>query len=125
MKKFDQINVIPFIDIMLVLLAIVLLTASFTKNGKLDVALPAAKNAETINQKIMPKIITVDANNRLYLEDQAVNLDTISNAMKTWDKSQPVLLKIDKTADFENFVQLSDHLKANELRKVSVLTEGN
>ena len=34
MKKFDQINVIPFIDIMLVLLAIILMTATFTPRAK-------------------------------------------------------------------------------------------
>ena len=43
MKKFDQINVIPFIDIMLVLLAIVLMTATFIAQGKIDVNLPTSK----------------------------------------------------------------------------------
>jgi len=42
MKKFDSINVIPFIDIMLVLLAIVLTTATFVANGQLDIALPSS-----------------------------------------------------------------------------------
>ena len=37
MKKFDEINIIPFIDIMLVLLAIVLVTASFISQGKIQV----------------------------------------------------------------------------------------
>ena len=37
MKKFDEINIIPFIDIMLVLLAIVLVTASFISQGKIKV----------------------------------------------------------------------------------------
>ena len=36
MKKFDEINIIPFIDIMLVLLAIVLITASFISQGKIQ-----------------------------------------------------------------------------------------
>ena len=40
MKKFDQINVIPFIDIMLVLLAIVLMTATFIAQGKIDAKTP-------------------------------------------------------------------------------------
>jgi len=47
MKKFDQINVIPFIDIMLVLLAIVLMTATFIAQGKIDVNLPTSKAPAT------------------------------------------------------------------------------
>jgi len=42
-KKFDSINVIPFIDIMLVLLVMVLTTATFIKQGVIPVALPEAK----------------------------------------------------------------------------------
>ena len=42
MKKFDEINIIPFIDIMLVLLAIVLITASFISQGKIQVNVPKA-----------------------------------------------------------------------------------
>ncbi len=42
MKRFDQINVIPFIDIMLVLLAIVLTTATFISQGRLDINVPTA-----------------------------------------------------------------------------------
>ena len=42
-KKFDEINVIPFIDIMLVLLVMVLTTATFIKQGVIPVNLPEAK----------------------------------------------------------------------------------
>ncbi|EJS88741.1 biopolymer transport protein [Pasteurella multocida subsp. multocida str. Anand1_cattle] len=44
MKKFDEINIIPFIDIMLVLLAIVLITASFISQGKIQVNVPKASS---------------------------------------------------------------------------------
>lgn len=45
MKKFDQINVIPFIDIMLVLFAIVLTTASFISQGVISVNPPTSSTA--------------------------------------------------------------------------------
>lgn len=48
MKRFDTINVIPFIDIMLVLLAIVLTTASFIATGKLDIAVPQSSSTEAL-----------------------------------------------------------------------------
>lgn len=123
MKKFDQINVIPFIDIMLVLLAIVLLTASFTHNGKIDVSLPAADNAEPVETQELPHVITVKADGSTYLDDQAQDLGAIETAMNGWQKNQPILLKIDKQSAFEHFVNLTALLKKEELRNVSILTE--
>lgn len=123
MKKFDQINVIPFIDIMLVLLAIVLLTASFSKNGKIDVSLPAADNAEEVATDSLPRIISVSENGQLYLDDSESNLDSIEKNMADWPKVQPILLKIDRNAAFDFFVQISSLLKEYELRNISVLTE--
>lgn len=123
MKKFDQINVIPFIDIMLVLLAIVLLTASFSKNGKIDVSLPAADNAEALSQDSLPRIISVSQNGQFYLDDQESSLENIGQNMAQWNKAQPILLKIDRNASFDTFVQISNQLKAHELKNISVLTE--
>lgn len=123
MKKFDQINVIPFIDIMLVLLAIVLLTASFSKNGKIDVSLPAADNAEEVATDSLPRIISVSENGQLYLDDSESNLDSIEKSMADWPKDQAILLKIDRNAAFDFFVQISSLLKEYELRNISVLTE--
>ena len=50
-KKFDSINVIPFIDIMLVLLVMVLTTATFIKQGVIPVNLPEAKATDQIDTK--------------------------------------------------------------------------
>lgn len=125
MKKFDQINVIPFIDIMLVLLAIVLLTASFSKNGKIDVSLPAADNAEEVATDSLPRIISVSENGQLYLDDSESNLDSIEKSMADWPKDQAILLKIDRNAAFDFFVQISSLLKEYELRNISVLTENH
>lgn len=50
-KRFDSINVIPFIDIMLVLLVMVLTTATFIKQGIIPVDLPQAKASEQKEEK--------------------------------------------------------------------------
>ena len=49
-EKFDEINIIPFIDIMLVLLAIVLITASFISQGKIQVNVPKPVQRSHSNQ---------------------------------------------------------------------------
>ena len=124
MKKFDQINVIPFIDIMLVLLAITLLTASFTHNGKIDVSLPSADNADPVESEKLPKVITVDKEQHYYLDNSSeqISLQQIEAEMKSWEKSQPILLKLDREAPFETFVSLSELLKTYQLKNISVLT---
>ena len=48
LQKYDSINVIPFIDVLLVLLAIVLLTSTFITKGIIPIALPNASNADTL-----------------------------------------------------------------------------
>lgn len=66
MKRFDQINVIPFIDIMLVLLAIVLTTATFVAQGRIPLQLPEAEHAaQPVNEK--PMEISIDERARSIL----------------------------------------------------------
>ena len=48
LKKYDSINVIPFIDVLLVLLTIVLMTSTFISKGIIPIALPQASNADTL-----------------------------------------------------------------------------
>ena len=59
MKRFDQINVIPFIDVMLVLLAIVLTTATFVAQGTIPVNLPVSQSASKFRDQ-KPVEITID-----------------------------------------------------------------
>ena len=66
MKRMDQINVIPFIDIMLVLLAIVLTTATFIVEGRLQIRLPAA-TSQTPPPAVERVEIAVDAAGGLFL----------------------------------------------------------
>ena len=60
-KRFDSINVIPFIDIMLVLLVMVLTTATFIKQGVIPVALPTAKAStkEDVKKELKSSIIMI------------------------------------------------------------------
>ena len=67
MKKFDEINIIPFIDIMLVLLAIVLVTASFISQGKIKVNVPKASSTVAFKSDELTKLLTVTADKQLYL----------------------------------------------------------
>lgn len=123
MKKFDQINVIPFIDIMLVLLAIVLMTASFISQGKIKVNVPEIEIAEKLTgNDVSGYYITVTADGAYYLNDKAASLELLANNMQHWQNNQPVTLKIDAKAPFDDFVQISDLLRKNNLDNIQVIT---
>lgn len=73
MKKFDDINIIPFIDIMLVLLAIVLITASFISQGKIKVNLPQAKSTVEVQADDMAKLLAITKNGDVYVNDKPMD----------------------------------------------------
>ncbi len=121
MKKFDQINVIPFIDIMLVALAIVLLTATFITQGIIEINLPTAKNAVAESQ-LQSIVISIDVKQQFYYQQQPSSLEQIALQLKKLSKQTPIVLKIDKLVSFGQFTQLIDLLKTYQLDRLSIMT---
>ncbi|MDM8561415.1 biopolymer transporter ExbD [Candidatus Parabeggiatoa sp. HSG14] len=121
LKKFDQINVIPFIDIMLVALAIILLTATFISHGIIEINLPTASNAETKSQ--LPSIeISIDVKQQFYYQQQPHTLEKMAEQLKKLSKQTPIILKIDQSVSFGRFTQLIDLLKTYQLDHLSIMT---
>ncbi len=109
-KKFDEINVIPFIDIMLVLLVMVLTTATFVKQGVIPVELPQAKKAT----KEKPKkelTLSIKSNGDIYIEKEKIDKKELLKHLSSIPKEQVVVLRSDKNAKFQDFVTVMDALK--------------
>lgn len=123
MKKFDEINIIPFIDIMLVLLAIVLITASFISQGKIQVNVPKATTTQPMKADDLAKLLTITEKNEFFFNDKAITKEQLVAEIASWDKSQKVALKVDGAVAFEKFVELTDVLSANEIKNVSIITQ--
>ena len=121
MKKFDEINIIPFIDIMLVLLAVVLITASFISQGKIQVNVPKASNTVTFKSNELAKLLTVLPTGELFYNDKPISQQQLEAEIATWDKSQKVTLKIDAAATFQDFVTVTDLLAKNEIKDVAIV----
>ena len=121
-KRFDEINVIPFIDIMLVLLVMVLTTATFINQGIIPVDLPTAKTSkkEDIKKEIT---IYVNANGELFLEDKRVNLKTLESKLSKISKDQTVVLRSDKESKFQDFVSVMDILKRLKHEQLYIITK--
>ena len=121
---FDSINVIPLVDVMLVLLTIVLTTSTFIAVGAIPVELPKAENSspETL------RITTIEINSlgELYVNAElSSSLDNMKNRLQQIQRSQPILIRADKSIDLQIFVDVMDIVKGLGFRKVSLQTESS
>ncbi|AXH09863.1 TonB system transport protein ExbD [Malaciobacter halophilus] len=121
-KKFDSINVIPFIDVLLVLLAIVLMTSTFISKGMIPVNLPKATSAQNLklNKEV---IIVIKDDKQLYCNNNITNLKEIIKHILQFKKTTPVYIKSDKNIKFDTFVKVLDMLKTNGFNNISIVTK--
>ena len=120
--KFDTINVVPFIDIMLVLLVIVLTTASFIQTGliKLDLPTGTSKSKEKPKKELK---ISIKKNGDIYFGKEKIEQNNIEARLLKYDKKNPIHLYSDKNAKFENFVFILDILKKHEYENLGIITK--
>lgn len=121
-KRFDEINVIPFIDIMLVLLVMVLTTATFIKQGVIPVDLPKAEKADKKEQKKEINIY-VNASGEMYFEKEKVDLKSLKTKLTNISKDQTVILRSDKNSRFQDFVSVMDILKDLNHEQLYIVTK--
>ncbi len=120
-KEFDYINVIPLVDVMLVLLTIVLTTSTFIATGALPVELPKASKSPADIVKSLT--IEISVNGSIYLNSQRVSLDELKDSLKARPKETPVLIRADRNSHLQAFVDVLDVVKNIEFKRVSLQTE--
>ena len=121
-KKFDQINVIPLIDILLVLLVMVITTATFIKQGILPIELPEAKASDKKeDQKEFDIYITKEG--KYHLDKKEISVSALEEKLKSISPEQTVVLRSDKDASFQHFVNVMDMLKRLEHKQLYIVTK--
>ncbi|MBX3304231.1 MAG: biopolymer transporter ExbD [Nitrospira sp.] len=116
--ELNQINVIPLVDVMLVLLVIVLTTATFISTGQIPVDL--AKATEAADRKDVPVVITLTSQGELYLNDSAVPENGLRIVLEREPRESLVVVRADKVTILERFVQVVDELKSLGFGQVSL-----
>jgi biopolymer transport protein ExbD len=120
-KEFDYINIIPFVDIMLVLLTIVLTTSTFIASGGIPVNLPkASRNNKEI---IRTRTIEVDRAGTIVFDGHIVTAATLRTALQPLDKGTPFLIRADRDIPLQGFVDVLDTVKNSGFSRVSLQTE--
>ncbi|TKX31531.1 TonB system transport protein ExbD [Campylobacter estrildidarum] len=123
LPKNEGLNIVPFIDIMLVLLAIVLSISTFIAQGKIQINLPKSESSMSLGENEKKLLISIDEKNVFYLDNKIATLDQLKEAISGLDQETIVELKSDKNAKFESFVQIIDLLKSKEHEKFQIIAE--
>ena len=116
----SEINVTPFVDVLLVLLIIFMLTAHVMESG-IEVDVPAVKTTKDTTKDLAIVSITKDAT--LYLGEKTINLNEIASTVQgRYGKGQTVYVRADKQVPFEAVAQVLAELGAAKIG-VSVVTK--
>lgn len=121
LKKFDSINVVPFIDVMLVLLTIVLTVATFVAQGIIPINLP--ESGSKIAKEIKSVEIALKDDGKIYFQNKEVNGESLKQKVATLTKNDRIVIKSDSNATVQLFVDVVDLLKERELENISILTK--
>lgn len=117
-QEIDQINVIPLVDVMLVLLVIVLTTATFISTGQIPVNLAKAKAVS--DRKDIPIIITLTSEGGLFVNDKPVADGELPSTLLAESRESAVLVRADKVTLLEKFVALVDEIRGLGFHQVSL-----
>lgn len=121
-RRFETINVVPFIDIMLVLLVIVLTTATFVAKGIIPVDLTRATSAKPLSEQ-KELIVTITQEEKFFFNDKAVEEGSLESELLQFNEQTPIMINCDKHASFEPFVKLMDLLKQHHYTQIGILTK--
>ena len=127
-KPINQINVVPYIDVMLVLLVIFMVTAPLVSPGEIE--LPSVGSKLTV--PVQPLEVSLGPNKTLLLFDQAAKTaapirvtrdQLVARILDKQNKGgeQPVVIKADKSARYEDVIDVLDLLQRNGVKKVGLL----
>ena len=125
-----EINVVPYIDVMLVLLVIFMATAPLLMQG-VEVDLPDANSSPVSDSDAEPLIVSIDAQAKLYLnlgasDDLALNIETVKQRVATVLKRNPqkaVMVWGDAAVPYGEVVALMSELQEADALSVGLVTE--
>ena len=120
-KEFSSINVIPLVDIMLVLLPIVLITATFIVQGSIPVNLPQAKSPDSMEKRTVQ--IVIDKEGNISFEEKSVSLEQLQKMLKDINRQTYIAIYADREVKLQPVVNVLDTLKSLGFEKAFIKTE--
>ncbi|AEJ00128.1 protein TolR [Nitrosomonas sp. Is79A3] len=128
-RLMNEINVVPYIDVMLVLLIIFMITAPMINHGQIE--LPQI--GKSLATPVAPLEVIIKADGSLTLRDRAksaveqkVDRNQLIEAIKqkqAQNAEQPVVIAADKNVRYEEVIKVMDILQQNQVQKVGLLAQ--
>jgi biopolymer transport protein TolR len=120
----SEINVTPFVDVMLVLLVVFMVTAPL-----LTVAVPLdlpKTEARTINADKEPLVVSIDESGKVYLQESATELDDLVEKLKAITGANPdarIFVRGDKSVSYGRIMEVMGTISAAGFNKVALVAE--
>ena len=122
-SNLSEINVVPLVDVMLVLLIIFMVTAPMMKSG-INVNLPSVET-ET-NPSSGGLVLTVTKDHYIYMEDKVINLFLLESRLKSYfynKEKKIVFLKADKDVSYGYVISVMDIIKKAGIETVGMIVD--
>jgi len=120
-----DLNITPLVDVMLVLMSILMVTAP-TINFQEQINLPQGSKTVKVTK---PKILTIrmDKNKKIYLKNDTYEIDTFAddfvNQSSKYNKDSEIYIHADEVLQYKNIMYILKSVKAAGFEKVSLITE--
>ena len=118
-QALSEINVTPFVDVMLVLLIIFMVTAPLLQQG-IDINLPQAKGKELAPTERI--VVTIKKSGKIYLNKASLTLKELT-AKLSKSKNKEVYLMADKDVPYGNVITVMGELREIGIEKLGMVTE--
>ena len=121
-STLSEINMVPFIDVVLVLLIIFMITAPILQSG-IEVDVPKTQTIKEIDEVRL--VVTIDKNSLIYIGDTPVNIHRLGEEVKAKLKKpqDSVFLRADETIPFGTFAKVVDTLRVAGINNISIVTQ--
>jgi len=121
-SSLSEINMVPFIDVVLVLLIIFMITAPILQSG-IEVDVPKTKTVNVITEQRL--VITIDKNQLIYLGNDPINIHQLGSKVQSQLKKpqDAVFLRCDEKVPFGIFASVVDTLRQAGINNISIVTQ--
>jgi biopolymer transport protein TolR len=120
--SLSEINMVPFIDVVLVLLIIFMITAPILQSG-IEVDVPKTHTVKEITEQRL--VVTIDKAQRIYLGNEPVKLHELPEKIRKQQKhpGDAIFLRADETVPFGAFATVIDSLRQSGVSNISIVTQ--
>ena len=121
--SLSEINITPFVDVVLVLLIIFMVTAPVLQSG-IDVSVPKTRTVREITEERL--VITINKDQRVFLGNDAININEIGTRLRQRirdPRNQFIFVRADENVPFGAFATVMDAVKRAGITNVSIVTQ--